>query len=280
MKKIIAVAVVSAFVTPAFAADVSVNGLVEFAFTDNNGTTSTGNGDNAIYVSASTETSNGLAVSADINITGNGENDGGDSLTIAGPFGTVDLGDTSSATDKFDDRTDKDVMVGGVGVGGQDAGASWQLPTLVPGLTTYISYGADSNADGEAHTGVGLEYGAGPVEVAFAQNQADDETKDQTYVGGTVTFAGVALSYDRMDTGTDDSDLTETAVGLTYSMNDLTFAVTSTEKEDAAGLTTSDVMFYGVKYSLGGGVTAFAETYADDVDTDDEATAIGVAFSF
>lgn len=280
MKKIIAVAVVSAFVTPAFAADVSVNGLVEFAFTDNNGTTSTGNGDNAIYVSASTETSNGLAVSADINITGNGENDGGDSLTIAGPFGTVDLGDTSSATDKFDDRTDKDVMVGGVGVGGQDAGASWQLPTLVAGLTTYISYGADSNADGVAHTGLGLGYEAGPVEVAFAQNQADDETQDQTYVGGTVTFAGLALSYDRMDTGTDDSDVTETAIGVTYSMNDVTFAVTSTETENAAGATTSDVMFYGVKYSLGGGVTAFAETYADDVDTDDEATAVGVAFAF
>jgi hypothetical protein len=105
MKKIIAAAVAAAFVAPAFAADITISGDQEFSYVDTNGTTSTAI-DGDFNIKASTETANGLAVSADINISDEGEDDGSNSLTVAGPFGKLDMGDTSSAADNVDDRTD------------------------------------------------------------------------------------------------------------------------------------------------------------------------------
>ena len=194
----------------------------------------------------------------------------------------MELGDTSSATDKFDDRTDKDVLVGTVGTTAGDAGVGWTLPELAPGLTTYVSYGADTNPDSTvtAHTGFGLQYTTGPVTIAYADNQADTDSNNTQYVGGTVTFGGVAVSAEKMTTGASGAETTEQGLGLTYSMGDLTLAISQVESENASNTVTSDIQFVGVKYSLGGGVTAFAETTSDDIDASAEATAVGVAFAF
>lgn len=285
MKKIIAAAVATAFIAPAYAADVSLTGLMEVGYQDSNGTTEIARGDTAFFISASTETANGISVAADINVSSTDSataSDGGNSIDLAGPFGTLELGDTSSATDKFDDRTDKDVLIGTVGTTATDAGVGWTLPELAPGLTTYISYGADTNPDSgaTAHTGFGLQYASGPVTVAYADNQADTDSNNTTYVGGTVSFGGVTVSAEKMTTGASGAETSEQGLGLTYSMGDITLAVSTVESEDASNAVTSDIQFVGVKYSLGGGVTAFAETSSDDVDASAEVTAVGVAFAF
>ena len=58
----------------------------------NSASTSALDGD--FNIKASTETANGFAVSADINIAEDAADDGSASLTISGPFGKVDAGDT------------------------------------------------------------------------------------------------------------------------------------------------------------------------------------------
>ena len=51
MKKIIAAAVATAFVTPAFA-DITIGGLVEFGYSSEATTESTGHGNAAIFVAS------------------------------------------------------------------------------------------------------------------------------------------------------------------------------------------------------------------------------------
>jgi len=277
MKKIIAAAVAAAFVAPAFAADITITGDQEFSFTDANGTvTSAIDGD--FNVKASTETANGIAVSADINITDDGGDDGGDSLTIAGPFGKIDMGDTSSAADKFDDRGDFGLVLG-TGTSAGDAAVGWDLPTLVPGLSTYISYSSEGSEDGGnvgEHTGIALQYGAGPVVVAYAQNNNEDGSK-LTYVGGTVSFGGLGVSVERMDDDSDDTE--EQSVSAKYGMGDLTLAI-SQQETTVADAVESDVTSVHAHYNLGGGVTAFIENVSDDRDADADATAVGLTFKF
>jgi len=274
MKKIIAAAVAAAFVAPAFAADITISGDQEFSYTDANGATSTAI-DGDFNVKASTETANGLSVSADINISDEGGDDGSNSLTVSGAFGKLDMGDTSSAADSVDDRIDYSYVTG-VDTTAGDAAIGWTLPSLVPNLSVYVSHGTDSDEDGEAHTGFALEYSAGPVEIAYAVNNNDDSTKI-TYVGGTATFGGAAVSIERMDD--DATDTEEAGIGAKYSMGDMTVYAANLETQ-IANATDSDVTAFGLSYSLGGGVTAFVESSSDSTNAAADATTAGVTFAF
>jgi len=284
MKKIIAAAVAAAFVAPAFAADVSVSGGADWYYKDGNNNTESGLDSDAFTIGASTETANGIGVSIDMNLTSQGATDGGSSITLSGDFGKLDLGDTSSATDAFDDLTDKDVVVGGVGTGGVDAGMSWTLPSMAPGLTLIVTHSADtvddSNGVTAAATGYGFKYNAGMVSLAAATNDAQTDANDQTYVGATVSFSGLNLAIEQMSTGASGAEEKEKGVGLTYSMGDTSFAVSNVEVEAADGSKSSDNTVVTVTHSLGGGVTAFAETRSDSVSAANDATAVGVTFKF
>ena len=274
MKKIIAAAVATAFVAPAFAADITISGDQEFAYTDANGSTSTAI-DGDFNIKASTSTANGISVSADINISDEGGDDGSNSLTLSGDFGKFDLGDTSSAADSVDDRTDYSYVTGVATTAG-DAAIGWTLPSMVPNMSVYVSHGTDSDEDGEAHTGYALEYSAGPVEVAYAVNNNDDATKI-TYVGGTASFGGAAVSIERMDD--DATDTEEAAMGVSYGMGDMTIYLAN-EETQVANTTTADVTAFGLSYSLGGGVTAFIESQSDDTDATADETSAGITFKF
>jgi len=128
---------------------------------DNNGTT-TANTDSAFKVSASTETANGISVTAAINIQANSDGtdaalngNGGDGLTLAGDFGKIELGDASSAADKYDDRGDFSKL-NGVATSAGDAQVGWTLPALVDGASVYVSF-SDDAGEGDAHTGLAVQ---------------------------------------------------------------------------------------------------------------------------
>ena len=78
-----------AFAAPVWAADITISGDQEFSLQDSNGA-STSALDGDFNIKASTETANGFAVSADINIAEDAADDGSASLTISGPFGKID----------------------------------------------------------------------------------------------------------------------------------------------------------------------------------------------
>jgi hypothetical protein len=285
MKKIIAAAVASAFIAPAYAADVTLSGSVEFNFDDNNGTV-VSNTDSAFKVSATTETAAGVTVTGNINVQSNsGTTDntvagnGGDTLVLAGPFGTLELGDTSSAADKFDDRGEFGAFLNGNATTAGDAAVGWTLPTLVEGATVYVSYTGDSSSEGDAHSGVGVQYTSGPVTVAYAKNTEEANQSDLTYVGATLSMSGITVTVDSMEDEGGGTKIDEKLVGVKYSMGDATVYANNLDYK-SGGTKTKDITAYGLHYNLGGGVTAFVEASSDDKNAATDSTGVGLSMAF
>jgi len=284
MKKIIASAVALAFAAPVLAADITITGDQEFSYQDNNGASST-KLDGDFNVKATTETANGLTVSADINVTEDGADDGSASLTIAGPFGSLDMGDTSSAVDAVDDTTDWGYELTS-GSPNRDAAVLWTLPSVVDGLSLYVSMSADSNYAASSSTlattagnGIALKYSVGDLSVRYGQNDNEDDTSENI-VAVTYGYGGLGVAAEQFTATTAAGVDTDTdLLGATYSMGDLTIAV-ETMEVSSAGTVSEDVMTMGVHYSLGGGVTAFIEQTDDTLDSTVETTALGVALKF
>ena len=281
MKKIIAAAVASAFIAPAFAADVTVSGSQEWNYQDNNGTT-TSEIDGTVKIGASTETAGGLGVSAVIALDDAGAADGGGSLSISGDFGKITLGDTSGAIDAVDDINDWGYEAT-TGVGGDDAAMLWALPSIAPNLSIYFSAGTDSTEgagqDGTNHTAVSFRYTAGPAKVSFGSQETDGGTEERV-ASISVSMQGLTAGYElHTATDADSVDTDTTSVGATYSMGDVTLAIENNTTE-SAGTTSADLTAVGVHYSLGGGVTLFAEQKDDSKDATAETTYLGASFKF
>jgi len=292
MKKIIALAVAGAFAAPVYAADISVGGTFEWAYKDANGATSS-DVDNTVNIKAAAEGNNGISVAADINLTGNSTantsynsaDDGGSSITVSGEFGSIDLGDTSSAADAFNAPAEYHKVTGAGATTAPDAAILWTLPSLVEGLTVVVSNSPDStgeNGDAGAHTGMGLKYATGPVTVSYAYNDNDDGSKITT-TNAVATFGGLSVAVENVEDDDEDGTATtardERAVGVKYTMGDATiFAAQMETKVNNA--VTADASSFGVHYDLGGGLTFLAETSTDDKNAALDTTAVGVVFAF
>ena len=281
MKKIIAAAVASAFIAPAFAADVTVSGSQEWNYQDNNGTT-TSELDGTMAIGASTETANGLGVSAAIKLDEAGSADGGTNLAVSGDFGKISLGDVSGAVDAVDDINDWGFEAT-TGVGGDDAMLLWALPSIAPNLSVYFSAGTDSSEgggqDGTNHTGVSFRYAAGPAKISFGQQETDGGAEERV-ASISVSMQGLTAGYELFTATTAASvDTDTTSVGATYAMGDVTFAIENNTTESGS-TTSADLTAIGVHYSLGGGVTLFAEQKDDAKDTTAETTYLGASFKF
>ncbi len=279
MKKIIASAVAVAFAAPVLAADITITGDQEFSLQDSNGA-STSALDGDFNIKASTETANGFSVSADINYDTDGDEDGSSSLTISGPFGKIDAGDTSSALDAVDDVTDWGYVLTG-GTPNIDAALLYTLPTLVEGLTLNYSMSSETNYASPASEGDGFsaKYSAGDLSVRYGIQDNKDDTEQQ-YVALTYSMAGIGLAAEQYTTTTAAGVDTDTdSMSLTYTTGDITLAI-ETQETSSAGATSADVTTMGIHYGMGGGVTAFVENTDDEQDATAETTAVGIAFSF
>lgn len=276
-KTIIATALGCAFSVSALA-DVNMSGSYAWGHTNTNGATETAS-DATLTISSSTQLDNGMTVGADWNFDAAGANDGGNSLTVAGAFGKLDLGDTSSATDAIDDVTDWGYFRTS-GTDNVDHAVLYTLPTVVEGLTVHASYAADTNQDSNAGgSGVSARYDLGFAKVGYGVLDNDDNT-EATLMNATFSVAGVALGYE-VYTVTDANgvDTDDTAVGATYTIGDVTLAYENITVE-SAGTTSADTTAFGVHYAIAPELTAFAETSEDDKTANSKATTIGLAYAF
>jgi len=289
MKKIIAAAVATAFVAPAFAADVSLTGDQAVMYVNgDSSTTMITNGD--FNVKASAETANGWSVSADLNIgcgagcaDGSGStiySEGGNSLTVSGPFGKVDLGDASGAVDALDDTTDWGYYVT-QGSGGNDASILWTLPSFAEGLTVNVSHTADDNSidSATASDGWSFTYKNSGFLVGYGANEYE-AGEEEKIVKATYGMAGASILYEQhTDTTAAGADTDTTSLGLTYTTGDITLAYEG-QKIESAGSTDNDTTAVGIHYSMGGGVTSFVESLSDSEDSSADATVVGIHLAF
>lgn len=288
MKKIIALAVASAFVAPAMAAEVTISGDATYYLEDSSTTTTTTkqivDGSN-FAVKATEELDNGITVSTDFNIDSDGD-DGSNSLTVSGPFGKIDIGDASGAIDAIDDKGEWGEAVDN-DTDSDDANILYTLPSLAPGLTINVSFSPENGGTQAASgatadvSGISATYSVAGARIGLGTEDVGEDTRTLTNInyGANGFFVSYALNALDVASGTSE-DTDQTIVSGTYTMGDVTFAVSSNEiKTDS--VVTSDLTAYGVHYNVGGGLKAFVESQSDDkATTKDEATFAGLVFKF
>ena len=277
-KTIIATALGCAFSISATAAEVTIGGDYAWGHTNTNGAKEAATDADINFV-ATEELANGMTVSADFNFDQDGADDGDSSLTVAGTFGSLDVGDTSSATDAIDDVTDWGYFRTS-GTDDVNHSVLYTLPTLVEGLTVNASYAPDTNDNSNpAGTAYSVSYDAGVAKVGYGVLNNDDNTEATLYNVSAVV-AGVSVGYEVYTvTDANDVDTDDTAMSATYTIDKITLAYENVTTE-SAGTTSADTTAFGIHYAVGGGLTAFAETSEDDKTANSKATTIGLAYAF
>jgi hypothetical protein len=310
MKKIIAAAVATAFVAPAFAADVTVSGDVEFMYVDKTAAQEFDSGDQDVTVSASETLDNGTSVSVSLEMDGNEDGLVSDAvLTLAnGPI-TFTIGDAAtSAINMFDEKSDV-AEQGGTGGANDDSSKSGISAThtaavaISPaeGLTLAASFStkkavsavtgvgtavgnvtklAVAAADHQEITSFAVQYSAMGLTVAYggAEKKGDDDSAKSTSVSYSVGpfYAGI----DRMSNyGFDGSKTVNNAgVSYDYGMGKLFFE--SGKMDTGTASTTVETDAVGASYKMGAVNMYVVANQVTTGSTDDNQTIVGVEYAF
>lgn len=292
MKKIIALAVASAFTMPAMAVEVSISGEIETTYSSADGANTMSQGTQDIQVNVSDTLANGLEVSGYVlNDSSNGTITQDSAVTISGDFGAVQVGkDAGQGGDNFDDVSD--VASGGDGADveiddGVATSASIQYtPNLgMDGLTAAIGYSAASSGTNTEVVGYGVKYATGGFSLAYSAMDSDNSTlKTATVASATIEVGPVFIGIDSAAkiAGVDGDDAL--AIGLTYTLGDIIFEYETMTTEDATNVDATDTVF-GITYNLGTGLQVYAaadknETAGASAVTTVDSTQFGVEYKF
>ena len=290
MKKIIALAVAGAFVAPAFAADVTLTGEVEYTLSSSDGVNDYDTSQADLLITATETLDNGMTVSAYISPeAANGSADNTDTLlTLTGSFGELTVGDDGDyGYNAFDNKTDVASSGGDFSIDSGNANTIGGLqfkPNLgIEGLSVAIGYAA-GDAAGEEESGFGIQYAAGGFAVSYGKADVDGDDTDASHVSLSYSSGPFYVAYDNYETqGGTDGDAT-TAVAGTYTMGDIKFFVERATIQDATNMDVNDTI-YGLEYGVGPldlyivqitDQTASSATAYTEADT----TRVGVEYQF
>jgi len=296
MKKIIAAAVTSAFMAPAFAADITLSGDIEMRYVMSSGDGMYAEYDDAdIRVTASEELGNGMSITAFVEVLDGVDVDGTASdgadveMYISGSFGTVGMGTIDHAGQRVDELASPADIDGGDGnmaANGTAATANtinWLLPSMVEGLTANVSYSLQDNdasgaTDNEVDaSAVGLQYTTGGLTLAYAQQDEEGEAFTTTYTGVRYSVAGLSIGVDQATDKTADGDK-HTTLGASYAVTgDTTVYVEANDIEDSAADEDTDII--GLLYNVGGGLNVRVENIDSSTAANDETT-IAILYAF
>ncbi|MDC1076671.1 porin [Litorivicinus sp.] len=295
MKKIIALAVASAFAVPAFAADVTLSGDVEYFYVDKNAGSAFDSGDQDITVSASEDLGNGLSVTATLEMDGDSHSGANtstangmvsdSSLTITGDNFSVEIGDaTAAASESFDEVSDKAEQGGTSGETAVTTEHSLLVKVMpAEGVTVAVSTGSvDDSATSTSATVNSYAVQFNVMGATLAYGIADNELEDKNIATLSASYSAgpISIGYDAIsNVGYVDKD-DQTNVGVAYAYGNGNLFVESGELKDDSASTKTETTAYGVSYKLGA-VNLYAlrnDTKAADV-TDDQ-TYVGVEYAF
>jgi len=310
MKKIIALAVAGAFVGPAMATDLSIGGHVEYLYRDNTGAEARfDTGETEINIRATDELSNGYTITAAINIIDdNGEDEAttagneesldlqGSNLNIAGPIGSITIGDASGALDSTGDWTDVSPTAGGFNGDGDDHAVLYVLPTFVEGLTVAYSYSPSGTNDMGAGTGVtddatsySFTYNA-ELGSVYAGKETDGVSDYVKSYGVRATISGVTLAAETGESSESGTKYDMNGLAATYGFNDfvLSYEKQTTESQDQTD-TDQEETVISVEYNWGSNVDIYVsavdinEATVDTTSTRGstaDATVVGIEYTF
>jgi hypothetical protein len=286
MKKIIALAIAGAFVAPAYAADVSVGGDFEYYYyNEDGGSASVRGGSQIVKFSATSELNYGMTITGNATFAVDDEQavatDGGESVTLAGSFGSISIGDVSSALDNVGDYTDMAPQDGGFAADGDDGNVLFVLPTFVDGLKVSLSHTPEdstnnyaNNTSGDAMS-VAYSFAGGEV---YAGTQSRAGETDMEAYGIKYTMGPLTVAYESGDSDTDEE---HTGFAASYKLDDATTIIFENQESNDGGTIDVDDTIVAVKHSLGGGVTVYAQsTQEDQASSPVDKTYVGLVYAF
>jgi hypothetical protein len=281
MKKIIAAAVAAAFVAPAFAADVTVSGDVEYFFINgNSGKTYSDSGDQDVTVAGSEDLGNGMTVTASLEIDGSDSDIASDSsLTISGAFGSIAVGDAvDSAALVFDEKSDKSEQggTGGAAAITTTHAVLFQPNTGIENLSVAVSYGTTTATATSAKTitSYAVQYSVGGVTAAYGVADKDGTDAQQSVTSVSFGVGPISVGFDSItnDNFVEDTDQSNVGVAYAYGQGNVFY---ETGETDVSG-TKTETTAYGVSYKLG--AVNFYVLNNETATTED--TYVGVEYAF
>lgn len=281
MKKIIAAAVASAFIAPAFAVEFS--GEIEYVFVDADGAANDIANDTVEFmVSHQVELESGMTVTGNY-FFGTGAassvtTDGG-MLAFEGAFGKLEIGDAGGALDDVDSMAEVAPNVSSAVEIGGDHSLAFQAP-VVSGLTVRASTspeaGMTSTDDDEV--AYSLSYSLEGLTVAYGVETQSDDT-DHSVTAISYSMGGAKFTYAQGEDEGNTTDEDVTTMGASYTLNNLTLGVQQDEG-DTNGTVATDIRYAFAKYALGEGVNVYIQQDDDNATANNDQTNIGVQFSF
>jgi len=287
MKKIIAAAVATAFVAPAFAADVTLSGDVEFRFHtyENDGAAST-IGDKDWNITASEEI-DGMTVTGGVDCENASSVSCAGFVTLSGGFGKIEVGDDTGHAISAVDEVAVVAEAGGNGstptfTTSDNVKIRYTLPTIVDGLTVIASYGAaagtnDTSSGNETqNSSFAVKYAMNGVSVAYGSMSGDDIAHKVTYSTVSYTTGPFFVAYEVTGNDSETADNDVSGLGFTYNYGPgkLFFENETTD----TGSATTDNTAYGISYKMGA-VNTYVEFQDGDTATHN-GTVMGIEYSF
>jgi hypothetical protein len=296
MKKIIAAAVATAFVAPAFAADVTISGDVEYVLTSQGSVTSGTTGDADFKIAATEDLGNGMSVMAYIDFdsdynasTAASPQNRPSKMEISGSFGTIEIGnDTGEAIGEFDEVADVAEQGAGTTLSdghSNDFGIGFKPNLGIEGLSLAVSFAAGSASEDTTATSIAVQYEVSGVKVAYGtidKEVSSGTVENPTVLSVSTSMGPVYVGYENISNqgGIDGDDVM--ALGITYDYGNGKLFFESNEYKDKDATTLdNETTAYGVSYKLGA-----VNTYVSVIDSKtnlveaDSATKVGVEYAF
>ncbi len=260
---------------------------------------------------ASGELDNGMTVSTGITLWNAGNalnNDGGEgSITLAGSFGSLSVGDVAGPLDALDGvavATPENDLSNGQGA---DMALRYDLPTFVEGLTLHVGMSAENGGDAGVMsdaTGFGASYSVAGFKVfagtesakAGVQAQANATATaaavsgevasdfDTTGYGVAYSMGGFTVGYNtsekKFDVASRQDQNTElSGFSAGYAAGNFSVAINTSDKE-VNNATVEETQTVGAAYNMGGGVKVYAASTSNDKGTAADENTVGISFSF
>jgi len=289
MKKIIAVAVATAFAIPAYAADVTVSGDVEYFYKSTDAGASFDSGDQDVVVTGSEELANGWSVTASLEMDGNEDGLVSDSkLTIDTGVVTIEVGDANdSAARMVDEKSDKSEQGGN---GGEGALATDALHTLSLSMSPIenlmIAYSkSTSNDDADTTTvdinSYAIQYTMMGVTLAYGTTEVEGQDEDVATLSAAYAAGPVSIGYDATSNEGNVEGDDSTNIGIAYKYGPGNIFIETGEQKDFSAGTKTETTAMGVSYAIGSMNTyALQNKVKTSATAEDDQTIIGVEYKF
>jgi len=287
-----ALAAAATLSTNAALADVSISGAYEWSYvsrssnvTSNDGTTFGQDSDMQINFSNKTDSGLTLGMRVDFDTDGTFANDE-TSLSIAGGFGKIVLGQDDAAADSYiideSDLIAEDAApsVSSASIGysssmtlgqGDNNKIAYHLPAM-GGLTAGISHTDASAAGGSDSTSMGAKYSmtaaGASITLGYATNTTENSTQDQDSetMGMKIVSGDISLIVSQGGYEADDEDVENAGASISYKMpNGMTVgAYTFQSEDDLDGNEEYTRSGVELQYTIASGLTAVINV--DDYD--------------